>query len=465
MHMRRPLVAAALAAAALLLVTPALAGAGTAGHKAGPPRSGRPAAAGLSGAWSRMLPRFAPAPQAVASASTADIAGTVFRYDGSPLAGAEMAWWIDGVDIQGGGWTDANGKYSFEGIPPADGDGTVRVDAVDGSLSMAWWDLTWTEAGPNAFDLQPGGVAVKAVNGGPWGHRTSGMYVDFYSAREADGTGGWAGGTLPRLAGVAPAFPGTVFGGDVYFYPDEGLEVYDVAGDTVEPGKRVPGGVFANEAQAQRIWTGVSNPRVLGPWGSGKPGTTLKLWLQNYPKDWMVQLLGWSLDGERTAFKVYGQETTTGASKYAIALQVPDDATPGYGYDIDVMHTNGGPLTLDTWFQVCTLEPRRSSIEKGQAVRLDGVIPVEGHEPGSPGKSSRAYVWVHDGRAAQPATVVTRQLKAAGWRCLGYVRTDGNGTFTTPPVRLQKTSTVVAYYPGDACYCPAFTSPVRVSVK
>ena len=208
--MRRSLVAATLAVAILLLAVPAVAGASVTGHRDGPPLRAVPAQAvkaDARAALQRIKPSFVPAPQALGVPSTAEIAGTVLRYDGSALAGADMAWWIDSGDYPSGeGATDANGKYSFTDVPLADGNGTVRVDATDGSLSMAWWDLTWTAIGPNAFDLQPGGISVEATPGGPWGRWTSGMYAETYSTRAGD-SGGWAGRDVPSPVRAHPRVP------------------------------------------------------------------------------------------------------------------------------------------------------------------------------------------------------------------------------------------------------------------
>ena len=260
-------------------------------------------------------------------------------------------------------------------------------------------------------------------------------------------------------------FPGTIAGAAVYFHSDEGLEVDSADGVTVEAGHAAPDTVGVEQAQAQRVWTGVGNAALTGPWGSGKPGSTHKLWLQNYPAGWMNQLLGWSLDGRRSAFAVLGDPMTTGEAKYAIRLKIPAEATPGAGYDIDVMHVNGGPLTLDTWFQVCTLEATKTTIGKGSAVRFSGIIPVQGHAGPTAGKASKVACWVHPGKAAQPTRLETARLRADGWKYVGTFPTDGHGQYRTATVRFSTTSTVVMRYPGDAWYYPAYTSPLKITVK
>jgi hypothetical protein len=464
--MKRSLVAAALGAAILLLAVPALADASTSGHRKGPPMTATPAAAAKAarGAWLRIQPRFVPAARALESSPTATIAGTVLRYDGSPLGNARMLWWIDSDDSPGGsGWTDALGKYQFDGIPVADGDGTVRVDATDGSLSMAWWDLTWAAPGPTGFDFQPGAFEIRAQPGGPWGRRTYGMYVDSISVGESDG--GWAATSSPDLYALAPAFPGSLIVGDVYFHGDEGLEIPGLDGATVTAGETVPGLITVEQSKAQRVWTGTGNNALTGPWGSGKPGSAHRLWLQNYPAGWVNQILGWADGGDTEAFKSFGAPTTTGESKYAMRLKIPAEATPGFAYSLELMHLNGGALTLDTWFQVCSLEAGRTTVSEGRGVSLKGVIPIQGNKGSGGGKPSRVYCWVHEGKAGQPTTLATRQLRAQGWKPVGSVRTDDSGAYRMPTVRPERTSTYVVRYPGDAWYYPAYTSPVTVAVR
>ena len=37
------------------------------------------------------------------------------------------------------------------------------------------------------------------------------------------------------------------------------------------------------------------------------------------------------------------------------------------------------PLSLSTWFQVCTLKPSRATVRRGTAIALSGVVPIKGH--------------------------------------------------------------------------------------
>ena len=289
------------------------------------------------------------------------------------------------------------------------------------------------------------------------------MYTGTYSTGAGD-SGGWTGATFARLSALAPAFPGTFYGGDVCFYPDEGLEI---AGDgaTVVPGETIPGVITVKESQAQRVWTGAGNAALNGPWGSGKPGSTLKLWLQNYPAGWTNQLLGWSLDGRRSAFKVLGDPVATGESRYAISLEVPggghaglrlqhrrharERRSPHAGHLVPGLHAGG----------------HQDDDRQGVAVRLSGIIPVQGHAGPTAGKSSKVACWVHPGKPAQPTRLETARLRAEGWKYVGTFATDGHGQYRTAPVRFSTTSTVVMRYPGDGWYYPAYTSPLTITVR
>ena len=146
-------------------------------------------------------------------------------------------------------------------------------------------------------------------------------------------------------------------------------------------------------------------------------------------------------------------------------LRIPAEATPGFAYTIELMHLNGGTLTLDTWFQVCSLEASRTTVAKGHKVSFKGVIPIQGNKGRGGVKPSRVYCWVHEGKAGQPTTLATRQLRARGWKYVGSVRTDDSGAYTTPALSVDETSTFVMRYPGDGWYYPAYTSPVTVTVK
>ena len=97
-------------------------------------------------------------------------------------------------------------------------------------------------------------------------------------------------------------------------------------------------------------------------------------------------------------------------------------------------------------------------------MRLNGIVPVQGHWGSTPG--IRKYVAIYAcplRNAAQPAYWTPPTSK--GWRKLATVQTDRYGRFVSAPIRLRKTSTFVVRYPGDKWYWRGFTSPVSVIVK
>ena len=238
-------------------------------------------------------------------------------------------------------------------------------------------------------------------------------------------------------------------------------------GATVVAGETVPGLITVQQSKAQRVWTGTGNNALTGPWGSGKPGSAHRLWLQNYPAGWDNQILGWA-SGRRSAsvqaIRCRGLPPARAKSPTRPRRNAAE-VTLEFAYAIELMHLNGGTLTLDTWFQVCSLEAGRTTVAGGQKVGLRGVIPIQGNKGRGGGKPSRVYCWVHEGKAGQPTTLATRQLRAQGWKYVGSVRTDDSGAYTMPTVKPERTSTYVVRYPGDGWYYPAYTSPLTITVK
>jgi hypothetical protein len=460
--MRHVFSAAAIGTATLLLACGVATAAPAATHRAGPPAKSGSARAALASPRAvslRCQPRFVPAPLALGSAATATLDGTVQDYYGSPLAGATTQWWIENSQSGGKGTADAGGHYSFSGVPTTTASGAVRADSSDGKLAMAWWGLGWTSAGPNTFDLRPGAVHVDSVSGGPWSEWIDGLTTEVYTA--ADTQGKYATQSFSSFSAQAPALPGTIDAMAAYFFGDEGVELTDAVGRPVTAGTTIDQTATADESNAQRVWTGGNSDQFDTPWASGKPGSKLKLWLQGFPTTWTNQIIGWSSAPSGAGYHEFGDYPSQGATKHARTLTVPKAAVPGYAYHLSVTHTNG-PLSLSTWFQICTLKASKTSVRKGASIRFSGVIPVQDHVGTTAGTRTKVYIWVHKGTAAQPAKLDPR---SQGWRQLGYVKSDGYGKFKTPALKAKSTVTVVAEYLGDDWYYPAFTSPVKIRVR
>jgi len=459
--MRRLFVATMICSGFLLLAGVAVAGAspsqtmhkdGGASAAAAPTLAGQRA---TSGSWTSQKPRFIPAPEALASAAAA-INGTIRDYYGSGLAYADVSWHI-GSDT-GGGPTDSAGAYSFSDIPAAAGNGEITALSSDENTWLDWWNLTWSSPGPTTFDMQPGAVSLEGSTGGPWGQWADSLSTDVYTSSGMEGKDAYQ--YFPGSLSVsAPVLPGTIEGMGVYFFNDEGAEVTDFNGQTLGAGGTIPMSATVDEYSAQRIWTGTS--KWNGPWGSGRPGSKLKVWLQNYPTTWVNSITGFSENPANSAFKNFGNFRSLSTTRHSRTLAVPAKAVPGYGYRVHLGHTQG-PLDLSTWFQICTLNATKTTVNKGTAIRFSGVVPVQGHRGSTAGKRTTVDMYVHKGTAAQPTVMDPRKQ---GWQLVGSFRTDGYGKYRTPLLKPRLTLSVVMLYPGDDWYWSGYTSPRKITVR
>lgn len=460
--MRRLFAAAMICGAFLLLagVAGASASPGQTMHKdGGASAAAAPAQAEqrpISGSWMSQKPRFVPAPEALASAAAA-INGTIRDFNGSGLASARVDWYV-GSSATGHGTTDGVGAYSFSNIPAAAGNGEITALSSDENTWFDWWNLTWSSPGPTTFDMQPGAVSVSATTGGPWGQWADSLGTDVYTSSGMERKDAYQ--YFPEALSVsAPVLPGTIEGMAAYFFGDEGAEVADLNGQTIGAGGTIPMSAKVDEYSAQRIWTGTS--KWNGPWGSGKPGSKLKVWLQNFPIGWTNHITGYSQNPSNSAFKTFGDYPSLRGSAHSRTLTVPAKAVPGYGYRVWVEHTQG-PLQLSTWLQVCTLNATKTTVSRSGLIRLSGVVPVQGHKGSTAGQPTKVYCYWHKGTAAQPTgTDPTKQ----GWHPLGWVRTDGYGKYRTRLIKPGITKTFVMLYLGDDWYNFGYTSPRKITVR
>ena len=398
-----------------------------------------------------------PVPASLAAALAA-INGRVTDTYGSGLPYTRVVWKVGAVT--GSAKADSQGYYSFSGIPAAVENGRLSATSEDGiSVFYDWTNQSWAAPGPTPIDIQPGLVTIQGNPGGPWRDSATHLGTDVFTSAGIEKKEAWA--HVPSLTTSAPALPGTVTGVAAYFYDSEGVEATAVNGQSVTAASTLAQSVSVDEAGAQRIWTGGSYVNLSKPWGSGKPGSKQKVWLQNFPSNWTNAIDGYSENPARSAGKHFGSLRSLGTSRHSRTLTVPPKAVPGYGYRVRFSHTNG-PLELSTWFQICTLKASKSAVRKGTAIRFSGVVPVQDHHGSTAGKRTTAYMFVHKGTAGQPTNLnPTKQ----GWHYVGSFKTDGYGKYRTSLLKPQLTMSVVMQYPGDDCYYPAYTSPVKVTVR
>ena len=453
--MRRLFLAAAVCAALLLPAAAAAAAppahVGDGHHTAGVP--GAAAAVSnddLAGARARFTPLAARL-----NPGSSTVNGTVRDYYGGLVSGAEVEWWgqaSSGDWYSGDGQTDGAGNYSMTAMPTTNGDVYAGYD--NGATTLAYQAQTWSDGGTKTLHFYPGRVYAEASLGGPWaegfeylGVRVWGTDRYSYGRVPANGT------STPN--GLFDVQQGTYYWGSAKFFYDEGVEFSGTI--NVSSGSQAGAGISVGEANAQRL---VSTSPY---WGSGKPGSTFKIRRDNFPAGWVNNVTGYTDDPDGTAYKNFGDKTSSGAAQQSLSVKIPAGAKPGYSYWVGFQHTNdAATLYLETPFQVATMKATKTSIRRGTRIRLSGVVPTEGHWGDQTGIKKLLTVYAHKGTAKVP----TKWTPASqGWFKLGTMRTNGKGAYTTPYFKPPSTHTLVVRYPGDDWYWGAYTSAQKITVR
>lgn len=457
--MRRllPFVAAAAALLVLAGAAPAAPQGLTSHRLAG--GSGPPAPPEMRAATSWMGHRFVPAHQVLPGGAA--INGTALQYGGSAYAGADVGWGVytDTDGASGYGLTQADGSFSFPDVATATAaNGSLWVSPASSAEWFEMWGLSWAAPGPTSFTVQPGRATVSLLRGGPWSYWQY-AFPEVYTSQGDSWRYGTnmiaSGGSEPTVTGYGYPLPGTVEGAAVYFWMDEGDEIPAMNGQSITAGATLGGTYTVDESTAKRTWT--------GGWGSGKPGSTARLWIENYPAGWLNYLYGMSDDPQSSGYKTFGTWTSGGTSARSKALTIPAKAKPGYSYYLWLAH-DSGPLTLATTYQVCTLNASKTTIRKGGSVKLSGIVPTEGHWGSKAGKSKKVIVYKRTKAAGQPAKK-GGFTKWNGWTRVGTYKANGLGKFSTGYLRPSRSTWYVAWYPGDNWYWGAYTSVRKVTVK
>ena len=373
-------------------------------------------------------------------------------------------WGFDGATVvcsaPGGSATTTtsgpDGDYSCTGLPAASGNGAiwVRTGSPDG-LVLGRTALTWADPGPTSFDLGAGAIRCVITRGGPLPSPPS-ISVNLSGADAVSQTVSWS-----RSTDVAHPDPLTVqvqgsLGPQnkvaVYWWSNEGVE----ANVNVALGGAVPTIGPYNEADACRA-------RITSPiWASGAPGTRVRLLLEGYQVGWVNKLIGQPGYPFGAPTSALGTATASGsAAGDAALITVPAATRPGYAYKITAQHSTG-PLGLTTLFQVCTLRPTATAINKGRSVKLKGIVPISGHEGTTAGRPTKVTIFARTSAGAQPAKW---DPTGQGWRKVATDTTDGFGAYATKALLPARTTWYVARYPGDSRYRGAFTSVVKVKVR
>jgi hypothetical protein len=417
------------------------------------------------------FPQRASHPQAPRAplGSSFDVSGYVFDFNNNPVQNAEVDWSIDSSSSGGSATTDSSGFYDLGTIPPATGNGTLDMYLQDGVAQPYYFSLdpvSWGTPNPLIFEFRPGQLATQITRGGPWANRWSEVDVQLYGdAGSSTGTSTPytdqtffkdPPGSLTDPTNAMPGSYSTVtynFVGD-RFLPSEGLEVSLSPAAVVTAGVTSATSLTLNEATAMRTWVISSLPDC----ASGAPGVRVPVVLRNFPVGWVSQLWGAS---ERGGIgQSYGTLTSKTTGSNVARLLVPALATPGYFYAFIVQH-RAGALFLMTAYQVCTLKASKTSISRGAAIRLSGIVPTANPHTGNhPG----IWKWVYLYQRVRPAGQPSNWAHPAGWAYVGKYKANIHGIYTTGLLKPTQTTYYVLKYPGDALYWKGFTSVTRVVV-
>ena len=409
---------------------------------------------------------------AAAGGGAGVVQGHVYDYVGGPVANATVTAFA--VDDQGN-WlwsgeagTGDDGFYSISGAP-ASAHGRIFVN-MEGGDSWAMKEVAFADPGPSTYDLRPARVTWSATRGGPWGadwqdpfFEVAGMSATatpVYAMTHRSGVS-----TGATVTGWASALPADVRLVAFYFYPNE-VAVWDAADPGNSPLPVTVGSTTTlpftfDEASAYRSF--LTRPY----WASGKPGTKLRLALQNFPAGSEVAFSGWS-ESPNDASTTWGGKSliSTGPQRQTVSLTVPAKAAPGYSFivaagDATARYNIVGVAAMEN-FQVCTLNATKTSIRRGSAVKLRGVVPVQNHWGSTAGKAK--YVWIYKRTTAASAPPTVWDATKKGWKLAARVRTDRYGRYNSVWLKPARTTWYVARYAGDEQYRKAYTSVLKVRV-
>jgi len=404
-------------------------------------------------------------PLARTLSGTGTISLNVYQYSGAAEVNAEADWFVyQGADSGSGyGNTNASGHVDLTGVPAAssnNGEITVFLDNPDNGV-YDLWNMSWDASGWNG-GLQPGQLPMTITRSSDryWNGWSSATVSLFSHGSAEDQT---ARTDITRTGDVTNANARTIAtgsdtldSGTVYFSMDEGMEL-PVSGTAISSGGTASPALDVHEADAQRIWMNL--------WGSGKPGTRTKLFLNNFPGGWVNQLVG-GADWPATApFRSLGTKTSAGGEYETKNVTIPPGTAPGYRYLIWADHSNGATesLSLQTWFQTCTLKASKATISRGGAIKLSGVIPTRGHRGSTRGISKNVVIYkTTRTTSSQPSSWAP---KRSIWTKVATVRANGLGKFASRTLKPTRTTRYVVRYPGDAWYWGAFTSLCKVTVR
>ncbi len=315
--------------------------------------------------------------------------------------------------------------------------------------------LTFADPGTTVFDLRPGAIhftTTRATSGwGTWKSLavfTSGSQGE---TRTVSPSTALSGGVWAMAPDVSYAV--------AYYWSNEAAEVRFVPAVAVSQGVTTGASADFKEGSAFRMW--IARPS----WASGKPGTALELHYSGWPGGTQARFSGsptYPVGATSTSFGGK-QLVSAGTKETATRVTVPATAKPGYRYVVH-MYRPEDPLWIDlsVAFQVCTLNASRTSVSRGGAVRLSGVVPVAGHVGAQAGAPVTVTVYRRTTAASGPPPVWDATTR--GWLRVGSYASTGLGAFHTGYLHPLRTTWYVARYTARPPYLKAYTSILKVTV-
>jgi hypothetical protein len=393
------------------------------------------------------------------------VSGTVLSYRGA----AQTSTWVEwgaadthGIySIAGGALTDGSGAYTITGVGAAAGTGELWVHPPGTDDYLRRFGLTFADPGTTTLDFRPGKLNFTTDRATSWRNWKSVRVVTFGSdALSSTSAQTVIGSTAAGgVSAAVKALPDTVTSAVVYYWPYQAAEWTPGAPVTITAGVTVSDTVTVSQAAALRL-------RVAAPfWRSGKPGSTVALAVANWPAAATAHFYAaprFPAGGAATHFAL--AFTSVGTQSQKVTLHLPTTARPGYAYDFTAERTDSGShLSLTASFQVCTLKASATTIARGSAIRLSGVVPTQGHWGGA--KGLRKVVTIFK-RTTVPTIGQPTVWDATreGWQLADTSLANAYGNYTSAVFRPVRTTWYVVRYPGDAWYWRAFTSVIKVTV-
>lgn len=380
------------------------------------------------------------------------VSGHVYNWSGTPVANALVEIYDSPTASEYFAvLTDAAGAFEFAGFPETAG-GELWVALPNGDYL---WNtaLTFTAAGPNDFDLRPGRVGFRLVEGGLWSDFPLPKSERVRMANENAG----ASTLITQSGGNALAMAPGVDSAIEYLYSNQAVEVlFGGSPIAVTPGV-TNGSVDFDYNNLREVY-------IVSPyWWSGKAGGTARTVLVGWPAGQTVAVTGYS-DSPTPTARSFGSFATSGSSEIYRSVTIPATAPAGYKYNLVFSRTDSGSqMELVVPYQVASFKASKTSIYRGGSVYVTGRVPVEDRWGSTPGKKKTVTLYRRSTSAAPPTN--WSDPSKNGWTRVGSYTANGYGVFKTGSLRPTRSTSYVVRYPGDNEYDRGFTSVIRVSVK